>query len=932
MLPTSRFFFCLTAVLLLCCQLAQAQTAPRERLPMDQDWRFTLGHASDPSQDFGHGQGYFSYLAKAGYGEGAASFDFDDRGWRKVTLPHDWAMELPFDAKASHSHGYRALGPRFPQNSVGWYRHHFFIPASDLGRRLRIEFDGIQRQSRVFVNGFLVGEEMFGNLSQSYDITPYLNYGADNVVAVRADVSTESGWYYEGAGINRHAYLLKTAPIHVAENGTFVRSDIDGNRAEIRVSTRIVNERENTAIAVAKAAAVKRTQIVFDAQGREVARKRARSTKIGNGQSLELEDRIKIRNAQLWSPSNPYLYTLVTELRDGDGTLLDRYRTPFGLRSIRFDPDNGFFLNGERLVLKGTNNHEDHAGVGTATPDALIEFRLRRLKTMGMNAYRGSHAPISPALLDLADRLGILVIDENRLMGVNALHLDAVHRMIQRDRNHPSVILWSLGNEEWAIEGNPKGARIAKTMQSYARQWDPTRLNTVAISGGWGGISREIGVAGVNYIKQANTDKQHADFPWQVMLGTEETTTQQTRGIYFENAAKAHLPPLEDGSSGGNVESGWQYYAARPYLAGLFYWTGFDYRGEEVPYEYPAISSQFGILDTCGFAKDSYYYLRAWWRDEPLIHITPHWNWSGRENQPMDVRVYSNADEVELFFNDQSLGRKSMPRNGHLSWTLNYAPGELRALGYSEGAPTIEDRVATSGPGTQIQLRADRQHLRADDRDVAVVEVAVLDSEGRPVPLANQLIHFALEGPGRILGVGNGDPSSHEADHLIETVRNLALGDWHAPDAGAEPAPITFVARFDKPTLGASDTVSLLLNALGSKQSAFLNGRALYREQTPDQARASIELKPSDLKAHGNELRIEAEAYNEWGQRNKLHDLQPAVLHLVTPAPPYSRSVFNGLAQVIVQSSATAGVIKLHASAEGLSPQVLEIKTEAAPE
>ena len=354
------------------------------------------------------------------------------------------------------------------------------------------------------------------------------------------------------------------------------------------------------------------------------------------------------------------LHTLVTTVRS-NGAVVDRYETKFGIRTILFDADRGFFLNGKRVELKGTNNHQDHAGIGVALPDALQDFRIARLKEMGSNAYRCSHNPATPELLDACDRLGMLVIDENRLMGSSPEQLSQLEALIRRDRNHPSVILWSLGNEEWSIEGNIKGARIATTMQAFAQRLDPTRLNTVAISGGWGGISTTIDVAGFNYIKQGNTDKQHAEFPHQPGVGTEETTTQGTRGIYFDDRANAHLSPQKDGSSGGNAESGWKHYAARPYLAGIFFWTGFDYRGEATPFSWPAVGSQFGILDSCGFPKDGFYYLKSWWSDAPVLHIFPHWNWPGKEGQEITVTANSNYEAVELLLNGQSLGKRKCP-------------------------------------------------------------------------------------------------------------------------------------------------------------------------------------------------------------------------------------------------------------------------------
>ncbi len=908
--------FCLAG--LLFCVAAQAQT--RERISIDDNWRFALGHATEVAKDFNHGTGYFSYLAKTGFGDGPAAANFDDRGWRQVNIPHDWAVEMPFDARASASHGYKALGPRFPQNSVGWYRRHFSVPESDLGRRIRVEFDGIQRHSRVFVNGFLVGEEIYGNLSQSYDISAYLNYGGDNVISVRADVYTEAGWYYEGAGIYRHAYLLKTSPVHVATFGTAVTTEINGNQANINISTDIINEQEDSAVAALPALAVTRTQTILDATGNQVASTRASLGALSSGQQITVKDQLLVKNPQLWSLTKPSLYKLVTTLTDSSGKQLDTYETPFGIRSIRFDANQGFFLNGEHIKLKGSNNHEDHAGVGVATPDSLLEFRLQALKDMGMNAYRTSHAPASPALLDLADRMGILVIDENRLMGINDLHLNALARMIKRDRNHPSIILWSLGNEEWGIEGNIKGARIATTMQNFARRLDPSRLNTVAISGGWGGISSTIGVAGVNYIKQANTDQQHKDFPWQIMLGTEETTTQQTRGIYVEDKARAHLPPTEDGSSGGNAESGWQYYAARPYLAGLFYWTGFGYRGEPTPYEFPAIASQFGILDTCGFPKDGYYYLKSWWTAEPVLKITPHWNWPGQDGQPIRVRVYSNAEEVELLLNGKSLGKKAMPLNSHLEWQVDYVPGELKARGFRKDKLIATDQVATTGQAKRIQLQPHKTRIQADGRAIAVYTVSLLDDKGRLVPTADNNVRFALKGPGRIIGVGNGNPSSLEPDVFVESTSVYSLaGNWQPPHAAELSKPVVFELTFDRPSVSSGTQAWLMLRGLGKSQTAVLNGKTLYNNLGPEQAEIEIPINTKTLKASGNQLRIEAVPYDDWGMRESVAKISPLSVRSYTPAASWQRKAFNGLAQVIVQSTGAPGTITLSASSDGLT-------------
>lgn len=926
------------AWLLLCLSLtglaqAQENSSARERVSIDNNWKFALGHASDPVKDFNHGTGYFSYLAKTGFGDGPAAVSFDDRAWRTVTLPHDWAVEAPFDARASHSHGYKAVGPGFPERSVGWYRYSFTIPQSDLGRRIRVEFDGIQRAARVFVNGFLVGEEMNGNVSQSYDVSAYLNYGGSNVIAVRADVSFEAGWYYEGAGVNRHAYLLKTNAVHVDQYGTAVTTLVTPEQAQVNIVTNIVNQQEDSAVETLPAVKIKRTQTIVDAAGKTIVSASEQTAAISANESITTQDALVVKNPTLWSLENPYLYKLITRLEDESGKFLDSYETPFGIRTLRFDANEGFFLNGQHIKLKGTNNHEDHAGVGTALPDSLVEFRLQTLKNMGMNTYRASHAPASPSLLALADRMGILVIQENRLMGINDLHLKAVEHMIKRDRNHPSIILWSLGNEEWGIEGNSKGARIANTMQNFAHKLDPSRLTTAAISGGWGGISSTIAVAGVNYIKQANVDQQHKDYPWQIILGTEETTTQQTRGIYIEDKAKAFLPPQQDGSSGGNAELGWKYYAERPYTAGVVYWTGFDYRGEPTPYGFPAVLSQFGILDTCGFPKDGYYYLKSWWTNEPVLHVFPHWNWPGREGQIIEVTVNSNSEEVELLLNNKSLGKKTMPVNGHLSWPVAYAPGELLARGFNNGKLTKETRVATTGKPAAIKLVPYKKAIQADGKAVAIFTVSVEDAKGRLVPVADNNIQFSIKGAGKIIGVGNGNPSSHEADVQVESTSGFSLSEnWKAPSAADYTTPVEFEVSFDRPVIVRGSKGYLMLTALGKTQTAILNGKALYQNAAPDTSTMEIAIDATSLLAKGNRLRIVAQPFDDWGMREKIGNLNPVAVRTFTPAAAYQRRVFNGLAQVIVQAGTQPGAIELTARSEGLTAAIAKVDLQSMPQ
>lgn len=786
------------AVVLGCLRVHAANTPPRERLNFDSEWRFALGHANDVKKDFDHATGGFSYFAKAGFGSGASSPEFDDAAWRRIDLPHDWAVELPFSKDGSGSHGFKAIGRSFPENSVGWYRKTFHIPASDLGKRISLEFDGIFRDSIVWVNGHYLGTEESGYSGFARNITEIVNYGGDNVVAVRVDASLEEGWFYEGAGIYRHVWLTKTAPLHVARDGIFVTTATrdDFSSAEVTARATIANDAEISA-------AFHLEQSILGPDGQTLATGSLPHLTVAAGSSAEFAMALPVRSPELWSIERPTLHRLVTVVRDGSGKAIDRVETTFGIRTIRWDANEGFFLNGKRVVLNGTNNHQDHAGVGVAIPDALWDFRIRKLKELGSNAYRCSHHPPAPELLDACDRLGMLVIDENRLIGTTEYHNDHLQRMILRDRNHPSIILWSIGNEEWRVEGADAGERITAAMQARVKRLDSTRPVTIAISGGWGrGNSLPIEAAGVNYLDNLKkggftTSTWHEKHPAQLMLGTEECAFTQTRGVYADDPASCHLRAYDWDPSdwGSSAEQGWSHYAQHRFLAGIFVWTGFDYRGEPTPFGWPAISSQFGILDTCGFPKDAAFYFRAWWGDEPVLHIFPHWNWPGKEGQNISVWAHSNCEEVELFLNGRSLGRQTMQKNSHLEWPVSYAPGTLLARGYRDGKAILSTQVETTGAPAKIALEPNRAEIKADGRDVVVFTVSTVDAQGRHVPTADQLVRFQVTG-GTILGVGNGDPSCHEPDKAAQ--RSLFNGYAQViVQSAREPGAIRLTASAD---------------------------------------------------------------------------------------------------------------------------------------
>ena len=755
---TINFIFrlCLFSLLTVSASTVYAQ---RGEL-FDNDWRFHFGNAADPARDFGCGTEYFNYLTKAAsiHNTGPYSEKFDDSSWEQVSLPHDFVVGLPFAPEASHSHGYKTVGYKYPETSVGWYRKTFRIDNDDFGKHFALLFDGMFRNSRVWVNGFYCGGDESGYLSQYYDITEYLNYGGDNIVCVRVDATLEEGWFYEGAGIYRHVWLQKKDPVHMTNDGLFVAATArniaaDGN-ADVNIEVDVVNCLTETA----------RCSVSFsiaDAQGNIVAENDGKNSELTllPRQTEQTSCAMKVSNPQLWSPDSPYLYTLTAKIsREGKTVGIETVR--FGIRDVVFDPDKGFFINGKPMKIQGFNMHQDHAGVGSAIPDNLLEYRVRTLKSIGCNTIRASHNPSTSALLDVCDSLGMFVVEENRLSGTSDFQISSLKRTIMRARNHPSVILWSVGNEEWGIEWNEKGERIAAAMRDYCHRFDPTREMSFATSGG-PTVEVPVDVAGYNYIVQNPIEEHRANYPDRRCYGSEETTGCGTRGVYFDDPegrwVMAHnRKPDQIDSVYNRIERGWRFYAERPWAAGCCFWTGFDYRGESNPLSYPATGSLFGVFDYCGFPKDEAYYLKSWWTDEDVLHILPHWNLKGHEGETVKVWVYSNCDEVELYVNGKSLGRKVMPRNGHLEWDAQYAPGRVKAVGYRNGRRIVKT-VETTGEAEKVVINADRAVMKAEKGQVAVFDISLCDKKGRFVPDASQDLIVTVDGEAQILGFGNGD-------------------------------------------------------------------------------------------------------------------------------------------------------------------------------
>lgn len=728
------------------CLCATGTLAQRETTLINDGWTFHLGDASSMERDMTHGTEYFTYRTKAvGQNQGPANPEFNDSAWQRVTLPHDWVVDLPFAAEASHSHGYKQVGWRYPQNSVGWYRHRFFVPKADEGRDISVVFDGVFRNAQVFCNGFYLGHEPSGYARQSYRLSEYLDYGGDNVLTVRCDASTEEGWYYEGGGIYRDVWIVKRdAARHIDD--VFCTW---GDNGRIAVTTRATG-------------GVVRHRLI-DAEGNVAAE--------------GTDGTMGVASPHLWSPDDPYLYTLRTTLTDG-GKEVDAVETRVGLRTLRWSTAEGLTVNGRPVEIVGANVHLDHAGVGTAIPKALWAYRLGKLKELGMNAIRLSHNPGCRALLDVCDSMGIMVVDENRLMGVNDEHLSLLRNMMENDRNHPSVILWSIGNEEWWIESGERGEKIARTMIDYARGVDSTRLFTYGNSGGFG-IVKQVDIHGYNYIVQNDVDNRRSTYPDWVVIGTEETSGCGTRGVYETDSLSGRMRSINmagerrEGNAKNVIARGWKFYRDNKWAAGIFYWTGFDYRGEPNPMKWPATGSQFGILDYCGFPKDEAYYLRAAWTDEPVLHIFPHWNMRGREGQEVEVWCYSNMDEVELLQDGRSLGRKPMERDGHLTWTTTYRPGRLEARGYRGGKRVKTTRVETTGDVATIEAVASRKSI-GGTQDCVVVDLTLVDKRGRLVVDACDSLSVEVTGGAEILGWGNGDPGYKEAERPAGTDKSRA--------------------------------------------------------------------------------------------------------------------------------------------------------------
>ena len=765
----------------------------REKLSLNAGWRFHPGDIPFPVVK-GHNASYTN--AKAGLAGGAAAPGYDDTTWREVTLPHDWAVEGPFDPDANLSQGFRPRG-------FAWYRRSFKLDPADKGKHLELQFDGIATHATVWLNGTEVYHSYCGYVGINIDLTPFAKYGDDrNTIAVRVDAEAQEGWWYEGAGIYRHTWLIKRAPVHLATDGVFANpvKRPDGGWI-VPVEARLGNCGK-------EAASVQVETTVRDASGATVAQGSA-SVEVQPLAEAVARFAIPIVSPRLWSVDAPVLYDVQTVVKR-DGVPVDAETTRCGFRTIRFDPDKGFFLNDQPLKLQGTCNHQDHAGVGVAVPDALWDFRIRRLKEMGSNAYRCAHNPPAAEFLDACDRLGMLVMDENRNFNCSPDYMAQLEWMVRRDRNHPSVILWSVFNEE-RVQGTETGYEMVRRMSAAVKKLDTTRPVTAAMSGGHNtplNVSHAVDVVGFNYCQNAY-DEFHRAHPQQPMTSSEDTSAFMTRGEYVTDKPRNIIGSYDDEHApwGATHCAAWKAIAERPFLAGGFVWTGFDYRGEPTPHEWPSAGSFFGCMDLCGFPKTAFYLHQAQWiKDRPILQIVPHWNWAGREGQSIKVLVPTNAEAVELSLNGQSLGEQQVdPHTTMVSWNIPYAPGRLEAVGKKAGAEVARCVVETTGEPVALQLLPDRTTLKGDGQDALPVTVQAIDAKGRAVPTANLVVDFELTGPGAIIGLGNGNPNSHEPEKgtrrslfngLAQVILQSRSGgsgtmSLHAKAAGLDPASAT---------------------------------------------------------------------------------------------------------------------------------------------
>jgi beta-galactosidase len=736
---------------------------------------------------------------------------FNDSSWEKMDLPNDWAIKGPF-LEGGDTEVIGGLG-RLPVHGVAWYRKKLDIPESDAGRTIFLDVDGAMSYAMVWLNGNLVGGWPYGYASWHVDLTPYVKPGGENQLSIRLDNPNNSSRWYPGGGIYRNVWLTKTNPIHVGQWGTFITTkNISGTTATIDIAVTIEND-TRTKATVEVFTQIYALNAKFNRTGEAVASFPAQNSKVNSGERVKVAGSVTLKNPGLWGPpptQQPNLYVAVTTLSQ-NGKPIDTYETRFGIRSLEFYPDKGIFVNGEHILIKGVNQHHDLGALGAAFNTHAAERQLELLREMGCNAIRMSHNPPAPELLELTDRMGFLVIDEifdSWVLKKTPLDFHLIfpdwyepdtRAFVRRDRNCPSVIIWSFGNEVGEQYTAETGAAVGKKLVDIIREEDPTRPTTtsmnyakpdmelpkipdiIGLNYQGEGIREEPEFEGTDRIRTTpQYDAFHLKFPKKVILSTETASAFSSRGIYLFPVSKMLSAPLRDGR-GGNSKirqiSSYELHAVdfgstadkvfgslerHPFVAGEFVWTGWDHLGEPTPY-YGSRSSYCGIIDLAGFKKDRFFLYQSHWRpDLPMAHILPHWNWPERIGEVTPVHVFTSGDEAELFLNGKSLGRKKKGQYEYrLRWdSVKYEPGELKVVAYKNAKEWAEDVVRTTDFPSKLIALADRELIAADGKDLAFITVQITDKDGLVVPRSNNLIRFSIEGPGEILATDNGDPTN----------------------------------------------------------------------------------------------------------------------------------------------------------------------------
>ena len=753
----------------------------------------TIQESDVPDQDFNKG-----WLFHKGEAEGAEAANFDDSQWRELDLPHDWAAEGPF------SDEYNARTGGLPVHGTGWYRKHFTIDASMKNKRISVEFDGAMNNNVVWVNGEKVGDRPYGYIGFEFDITDFVNVGKENVIAVRLKPEDLAARWYSGAGIYRNVRIKYNSSVHIPQYGTFITTpEVSDEKATVNVLVDVLN-------AGAKSEAIELATTIYDQEGNEVV-KAVHDFDLGAVAKEKIENDFHIENPKRWDLDTPYLYTAKSEIIK-NGAVVDVYETEFGIRTIEFTPNDGFLLNGRRVQFKGVCMHHDLGPLGTAFNYRARERQMEIMKSMGVNALRTSHNPPEPEWLEICDRMGILVqveaFDEWKKgkvpNGYNKVfdewHEQDLRDMIRRDRNHPSVVMWSIGNE--ILEQSQKdGWKLTKHLNDIVKDEDTTRPTTAGFNyypaPYKNKLAFEIDVVGLNYwpIEYKELKEKYPDM---ILYGSETSSQTSSRGVY--HLPIDPMPQMETNHvSSYDVIVGppwayppdaeWDALEAEPASLGEFIWTGFDYIGEPTPYggrdnsthgywndNWPSHSSYFAPVDLCGFPKDRYYLYQSQWTDEPMVHVLPHWNWEGMGGKKIPVFAYTNCEEVELFINGKSYGKKvkgvdltPIPAEYHsfkkgtflskyrLSWEVPYQPGEIKVIAYTDGNAKAEKTIKTAAKPAKIVLSADRSEINANGEDLSFITVKIVDEEGNFCPLADNKIEFEVEGAGSLAGIANGD-------------------------------------------------------------------------------------------------------------------------------------------------------------------------------